>query len=82
MTTTDSTRTTADEADVAAARDVHLDWRVSEAEHLPFDDDDAFDVVTSCVGAMFAPHHQQTAAARGAAATPVGRPGSRARPAR
>lgn len=57
MTTTDSTRTTADEADVAAARDVPLDWRVSDAEHLPFDDD-AFDVVTSCVGAMFAPHHQ------------------------
>ena len=44
----------------AEAAGVHLDWRVADAEHLPFDDS-SFDVVTSCVGVMFAPHHQQTA---------------------
>ena len=44
-----------------AARLGHqLDWRVADAEHLPFDDG-SFDVVTSCVGVMFAPHHQQAA---------------------
>jgi SAM-dependent methyltransferase len=44
----------------AAARGVHLEWRVADAEALPFGDG-TFDVVTSCVGAMFAPHHQATA---------------------
>src|SRR6185436_10689279 len=44
----------------AAAAGVQLDWQVADAEHLPFEDA-TFDVVTSCVGAMFAPHHQQTA---------------------
>jgi SAM-dependent methyltransferase len=44
----------------AATRGVRLDWQVADAEHLPFEDE-AFDVVASCVGAMFAPHHQQTA---------------------
>jgi len=37
-----------------------LEWRVADAEQLPFEDD-AFDVVTSCVGVMFAPHHQAAA---------------------
>jgi SAM-dependent methyltransferase len=37
-----------------------LTWQVADAEHLPFADD-AFDVVTSCVGVMFAPHHQEAA---------------------
>jgi SAM-dependent methyltransferase len=44
----------------AESHGVHLDWRVADAEHLPFEDA-SFDVVTSCVGAMFAPHHRQTA---------------------
>jgi SAM-dependent methyltransferase len=39
---------------------VSLAWEVADAENLPFDDD-AFDVVTSCVGVMFAPHHQEAA---------------------
>jgi SAM-dependent methyltransferase len=44
----------------ASAGGVELDWQVADAEHLPFEDG-SFDVVTSCVGAMFAPHHQETA---------------------
>jgi SAM-dependent methyltransferase len=39
---------------------VHLSWVEGDAERLPFDDG-AFDVVISCIGAMFAPHHQATA---------------------
>lgn len=35
-------------------------WREADAEHLPFDDGE-FDVALSCVGVMFAPHHQQAA---------------------
>ena len=44
----------------AAARGVGLDWVEADAQQLPFDDDE-FDVVTSAVGAMFAPDHQATA---------------------
>ena len=44
----------------AAQRGVTLDWVEADAEAMPFDDD-SFDVVMSCVGAMFAPHHQATA---------------------
>ncbi|GGC95312.1 hypothetical protein GCM10011512_22950 [Tersicoccus solisilvae] len=44
-----------------AERDgVALTWREADAEALPFEDA-AFDVVLSCVGIMFAPHHQQAA---------------------
>ena len=36
---------------------VDVEWREADAEAMPFDDA-AFDVVLSCVGVMFAPHHQ------------------------
>ncbi len=39
---------------------LHLDWQAADVEYLPFDDG-AFDAVTSCVGIMFAPHHQRAA---------------------
>ena len=45
---------------IAAERGVELDWVEADAEALPFADD-GYDVVMSCVGAMFAPHHQVTA---------------------
>jgi ubiquinone/menaquinone biosynthesis C-methylase UbiE len=45
---------------IAAERGVALEWVEADAEALPFADD-GFDVVMSCVGAMFAPHHQDTA---------------------
>ncbi|MDN5770706.1 MAG: class I SAM-dependent methyltransferase, partial [Microlunatus sp.] len=35
-------------------------WEVGDAEALPYDDD-TFDVLVSCVGMMFAPHHQTVA---------------------
>lgn len=37
-----------------------LEWREADAEALPFDDDE-FDVVLSCIGVMFAPHHEPAA---------------------
>jgi len=45
---------------LAAARGAVLDWREGDAEALPFADG-SFDVVLSCVGVMFAPHHQAAA---------------------
>ncbi|CAL9639799.1 class I SAM-dependent methyltransferase [Streptomyces sp. enrichment culture] len=44
----------------AAERGAELEWRVADAESLPFGDGE-FDAVMSCVGVMFAPHHQQAA---------------------
>lgn len=44
----------------AAQRGVELEWMTADAEALPYEDN-SFDVVMSCVGAMFAPHHQITA---------------------
>lgn len=43
-----------------SAGDLAIDWVVADAEHLPFDDA-AFDVVLSCIGVMFAPHHRAAA---------------------
>jgi SAM-dependent methyltransferase len=50
------------EAGRATARDagVELTWEVGDAERLPYGDA-TFDTVTSCVGVMFAPHHQPAA---------------------
>ncbi len=45
---------------VAAERGIHLDWQEANAEALPFADDE-FDTVMSCIGVMFAPHHQRSA---------------------
>jgi SAM-dependent methyltransferase len=45
---------------LAESEGLALDWREGDAEALPFKDDE-FDVVMSCVGVMFAPHHQATA---------------------
>ena len=45
---------------LAADRGVDLEWRVADAERLPFADGE-FDVVLSCVGVMFAPHHEASA---------------------
>jgi SAM-dependent methyltransferase len=44
----------------AEAAGLDLEWVEADAEHLPFEDA-SYDVVMSCIGAMFAPHHQQTA---------------------
>ena len=46
---------------LAARRGVDVEWVHADAEALPFPDN-SFDVVMSCVGAMFAPNHQATAA--------------------
>jgi SAM-dependent methyltransferase len=44
----------------ASAHGVQLEWVEADAEALPFADD-RFDVVTSAVGAIFAPHHRRVA---------------------
>lgn len=44
----------------AERRGAAVEWREGDAEALPFAAG-AFDVVLSCVGAMFAPHHQAVA---------------------
>jgi SAM-dependent methyltransferase len=44
----------------AQAHGVRLEWVEADAEALPFADA-SFDVVTSSVGAIFAPHHQAVA---------------------
>ena len=44
----------------AEAEGQTVTWRVADAEALPFDDGE-FDTVVSCVGVMFAPHHQVVA---------------------
>src|SRR5688500_19125855 len=44
----------------AAKAGARLEWRQADAEALPFGDAE-FDTVLSCVGVMFAPHHQASA---------------------
>jgi SAM-dependent methyltransferase len=44
----------------AEASGLALRWEVADAEHLPYHDAE-FDVALSCVGIMFAPHHQEAA---------------------
>src|SRR6476660_6099761 len=44
----------------AADRGAELSWVEADAEALPFRNEE-FDTVLSCVGVMFAPHHQATA---------------------
>src|SRR5688500_15702538 len=44
----------------AAKVGARLEWRQADAEALPFGDGE-FDAVLSCVGVMFAPHHQASA---------------------
>ena len=43
-----------------AEQGVSLEWRPADAEALPFGEGE-FDTVMSCVGVMFAPHHQASA---------------------
>ncbi|MFF4009495.1 class I SAM-dependent methyltransferase [Streptomyces sp. NPDC001717] len=45
---------------LAAVRGAQLEWREADAEALPFADGE-FDTVMSCLGVMFAPHHQTAA---------------------
>ncbi len=42
------------------AQGLDIEWVEADAEHLPFEDA-SFDVVLSCIGVMFAPHHQAAA---------------------
>ncbi len=44
----------------SARQGLSLQWQEANAEALPFADDQ-FDAVLSCIGVMFAPHHQQAA---------------------
>lgn len=45
---------------LAAQRGAELEWHEADAEALPYADGE-FDTVLSCVGVMFAPHHQASA---------------------
>lgn len=45
---------------LAAEAGVEVEWAEGDAEALPYADH-TFDVVTSCVGVMFAPHHREAA---------------------
>jgi ubiquinone/menaquinone biosynthesis C-methylase UbiE len=45
---------------VAVQHGAHLQWRQADAEALPFATGE-FDIVMSCLGVMFAPHHQVSA---------------------
>ena len=43
--------------EAAAKAAVAIDWQTADAENLPYPDA-SFDTVLSCIGVMFAPHHQ------------------------
>ncbi|MGY2062815.1 class I SAM-dependent methyltransferase, partial [Nocardia gipuzkoensis] len=58
----------------AAARGVAVEWVEADAQDLPFPDS-SFDVVTSSVGAIFAPRHQDVADELIRVARPGGRLG-------
>jgi SAM-dependent methyltransferase len=45
---------------LAAEAGVQLTWEIADAEALPYGDAE-FDAVLSCLGVMFAPHHQTSA---------------------
>ena len=45
---------------LTAGSGLDISWEPGDAESLPYGDD-LFDVTTSCVGVMFAPHHQAAA---------------------
>jgi len=60
--------------EAARRQSVHVDWREADAEALPFTDDQ-FDAVISCVGVMFAPRHQASAAEMVRVCRPGGRIG-------
>ncbi|MFC7495474.1 MULTISPECIES: class I SAM-dependent methyltransferase [unclassified Nocardioides] len=45
---------------IAVTEGLELDWRVDDAQALPYDDGE-FDAAISCVGVMFAPRHQDAA---------------------
>ena len=46
--------------EAAEAEGLEVQWQTADAEALPFGDAE-FDVVLSCIGVMFAPHHQLAA---------------------
>jgi SAM-dependent methyltransferase len=58
----------------AEAEGLALAWEQGDAEHLPYEDA-RFDAVLSCVGVMFAPHHQAAADELVRVARPGGRLG-------
>ncbi|GAA2725459.1 class I SAM-dependent methyltransferase [Cellulomonas aerilata] len=61
VTATDLTPELLDAGRAAArAAGAELEWEVADAEALPYPDGH-FDAVLSCVGVMFAPHHQRAA---------------------
>lgn len=61
VTATDLTPELLDVGRAAAAQEgLPLTFEVADAEQLPYGDG-AFDVVLSCIGVMFAPHHQAAA---------------------
>src|SRR5262245_11023278 len=58
----------------AEAEGLSLQWEVGDAEHLPYAAAE-FDTVVSCVGIMFAPHHQPAADELARVVRPGGRIG-------